>query len=188
MGLDMYLEAEIYVGGWDHKDQNEKTRYARLLEEAGLTQFACDQSPSVRVCATVAYWRKANAIHKWFVDNCQEGRDECQRTYISHEKLAELVSLCKQVLNSVETVEGDVCVGTRYSGDGEVKRLTTHGNVVAQTQIAKNMLPTKQGFFFGSTDYDQYYLDDIRQTIEQIEPLLNEDFQKKYSVYYHSSW
>ena len=25
----------------------------------------------------IASWRKANAIHKWFVDNVQDGVDDC---------------------------------------------------------------------------------------------------------------
>lgn len=26
----------------------------------------------------IAYWRKFNALHKWFVDNIQDGIDNCQ--------------------------------------------------------------------------------------------------------------
>lgn len=26
----------------------------------------------------VGYWRKANAIHGWFVDNVQKGNDDCK--------------------------------------------------------------------------------------------------------------
>ena len=29
-------------------------------------------------CEEVAYWRKFNALHNWFVQNCQDGVDECQ--------------------------------------------------------------------------------------------------------------
>lgn len=44
-----------------------------------------------------AYWRKANHIHKWFVDNVQDGKDECQSTYVTIEKIKELLELCKEV-------------------------------------------------------------------------------------------
>ena len=37
-----------------------------------------------------AYWRKANAIHKWFVDLSGE-EDKCQKIYVSGKKLLKLV-------------------------------------------------------------------------------------------------
>lgn len=37
---------------------------------------------------------------------------------------------------------------------------------------AKELLPTKDGFFFGDTEYDEYYFDDIQYTIDQIEPVV----------------
>ena len=42
----------------------------------------------------IMYWRKANAIHNWFVVNCQKGVDECQRTYIERSQLVELKDAC----------------------------------------------------------------------------------------------
>ena len=41
------------------------------------------------------YWRKANAIHGWFVENCQDGIDECQKTYITKTDLIKLKELCE---------------------------------------------------------------------------------------------
>ena len=39
----------------------------------------------------VMYWRKANQIHKWFVDNTQDGEDECEPTPVSKEQLQQLL-------------------------------------------------------------------------------------------------
>ena len=50
------------------------------------------------VVEEVGYWRKANHIHAWFVDNVQDGVDECQTSYVPPEKLQELLALCRQVL------------------------------------------------------------------------------------------
>ena len=188
MGLDMYLEAETYVGGWNHGRVEEKARYAQLLELAGLSAFACDGSPSATVRVTVAYWRKANAIHKWFVDHCQEGNDDCRDSYVSRDELAELVALCQSVLDSVETVEGRVSEGTTHYADGRIENHSRLGAVIAQTAIAAAKLPTASGFFFGKTDYDEDYLDDLRDTIKQLTPLLSEEFPKDYSFHYHASW
>ncbi len=51
----------------------------------------------------VMYWRKANHIHGWFVDNVQQGRDECQESYVETDQLKELRDLCKKVLETKNT-------------------------------------------------------------------------------------
>jgi hypothetical protein len=48
----------------------------------------------------IGYWRKANAIHKWFVDNTQDGKDECQISDVSIEQILVLYNLCKKVLKN----------------------------------------------------------------------------------------
>jgi hypothetical protein len=50
------------------------------------------------------------------------------------------------------------------------------------------LLPTQGGFFFGDTEYNEYYLDDLRQTLRQLEPLLTEKRFEGFSFYYCSSW
>lgn len=111
----------------------------------------------------VAYWRKCNYIHKWFVDNVQDGEDDCGEYYVSQEKLKELVDICKKVLKEIEV-----------DSDG----------AVVNTEVAEELLPTACGFFFGSTEYDKYYVEGITKTIEQLEPLLEEEGD----FYYQSSW
>ena len=45
----------------------------------------------------VGYWRKANHIHKWFVDNIQKGNDNCRRYLVPKSKLKGLLLLCEMV-------------------------------------------------------------------------------------------
>lgn len=148
----------------------------------------CDSSPSLTLRATVAYWRKANAIHRWFVEHVQDGNDDCRRAYVTRDQLAELIAACRAVLDSVETVEGRVAEGSTHYPDGRVEHHSRAGAVVAQRGIAAATLPTQGGFFFGKTDYDEDYLADLRDTLRQVEPLLSEEFHRKFEVYYHSSW
>lgn len=44
------------------------------------------------------YWRKANMIHNWFVQNVQEGVDDCKDYEVTRDKIKELIELCKSVL------------------------------------------------------------------------------------------
>ena len=46
----------------------------------------------------VGYWRKANAIHSWFVENCAEGVDNCRDIYVSKKMAQKLLDNCNEVL------------------------------------------------------------------------------------------
>lgn len=52
--------------------------------------------------------------------------------------------------------------------------------------IAGELLPTQSGFFFGSTDYDEWYWQDVDYTIELFELVLK--LPKGYEIYYQASW
>jgi len=54
------------------------------------------------------------------------------------------------------------------------------------TSLAEELLPTQSGFFFGGTEYDQWYVQGLDETINQIEPLLQEECQGEF--YYQASW
>lgn len=184
MGLDMYLERASYVKNWEHMAPEE--RHQIVVRKNGQPRTDIRPERISSIIEEVAYWRKANAIHRWFVQNCQGGVDDCRRAHVRREQLQELVDLCKWVLNSVECVDADVNVGYQITAEG-MQPLTEPGKAVAQPQIAKELLPTQSGFFFGGTDYDQFYLKDLQDTIEQLEPCLAiPDDGGDY--YYRSSW
>lgn len=128
----MFLYGVEYHSEYDEEEDNDKSYYI-MTEEI--------------------YWRKANQIHRWFVENVQNGVDNCAMYYVSKESLYKLKELCEKVLED--------------------------------TSLAPSYLPTQSGFFFGSTDYDSFYFDGLKYTIEKINELLKED----YDYYkYQSSW
>jgi hypothetical protein len=96
MGLDMYLEAEQYVSDFDEAG---KILIESMRDKAlnGLGDF----TPK-NITYELAYWRKANAIHGWFVENVQGGKDEGQSTFVPLEKLLDLKEVCEKVLNDPE--------------------------------------------------------------------------------------
>jgi hypothetical protein len=184
MGLDMYLHRKTYVKNWEFMGPEE--RHSITVFKGGKPRADVKPERIAYIIEQVAYWRKANHIHKWFVDNCQDGEDDCREACVSQEQLADLVALCKQVLGTVETVEGDIHTGTTYYPDGKVIEHIRPGEVVAQQGVAASILPTQSGFFFGGTEYDEYYLDATRYTLEQLEPLLAEEGDGDFT--YRSSW
>jgi hypothetical protein len=156
MGLDMYLYREQYFSGYDYNG-NDPSVYRDILTVSGLK--GCEQSPSVLVKSCVAYWRKANSIHKWFCD-LDGGRDECQPIDVRVSQLRELRALADTVL--------------------------------LQPAIARDLLPTQSGFFFGPTEYDEWYMEDMKNTVTQLDealadiPIDASDWD--YRFIYQASW
>ena len=109
MGLDMYLHAKKYVEkvDWQKLQSNDKLKmdspevinplWKDIVDTSGMSDVATDIY-GVHVEVTCAYWRKANQIHAWFVDNVQDGNDNCGEYYVSHTKLKELLDLVNEAL------------------------------------------------------------------------------------------
>jgi hypothetical protein len=58
--------------------------------------------------------------------------------------------------------------------------------VLADNSLAEELLPPTGGFFFGSTDLDEYYFTDLRNTIEIIDHALA--LPDNWMIEYQSSW
>jgi len=100
----MYLEARKYVsqydfGKWTDRSgeipTNEEYTSIKSLFPEQLTKHS-DSGATIAI--NVGYWRKANAIHDWFVNNVQDGEDNCREYRVTTEQLQELRGLCEQVL------------------------------------------------------------------------------------------
>lgn len=98
MGLDMHLDARLYLREWDDKDKAMREAVNAAVPDRGDLNIKI-------VIAEGIYWRKANQIHKWFVDNVQDGNDDCGTYYVSREQLTELRDLCKQVIENPSLAE-----------------------------------------------------------------------------------
>lgn len=106
----------------------------------------------------LGYWRKANHIHAWFVDHVQGGVDDCEEYVVRKEQLAELRDACETVLRNWSD------------------------------KTSEELLPTQGGFFFGGTDYDEYYYEDVKHTLTMLDTALTlVDFDNQ-MVIYSSSW
>lgn len=112
------------------------------------------------IWSEIGYWRKANHIHKWFVDCVQDGEDDCEKYEVTKSNLLDLKAVCEEVLSLKGKDEGRI----------------------------EEILPTTSGFFFGGTEYDEYYFSDVEETIRIINNVLETtDFEKELVVY-QSSW
>jgi len=183
MGLDMFLSSKLYIGA--NHEHNKVSGKIELTRDGQPLDI--DLSRLREMVFAEAYWRKANAIHKWFVDNVQEGVDKCQESYVSEEQLIDLRDTCQQVLDRSKLVKGQVQNGYIFK-DGETIPNLEEGELLADTSLAEELLPTTSGFFFGSTEYSQWYIQDLRDTVEQIDAVLKRNEDKEVSYYYQASW
>jgi hypothetical protein len=155
MGLDQYLYAEKYLSNSEWRGEKVQQQFRDVVEACEASNVITKaQFPSATVKFQVGYWRKSNQIHDWFVNNCQNGEDDCKEYYVSRDQLIELRSLCQRVLDN-------------------------HA-------LAGELLPTASGFFFGSTDYDEWYFGDLQETVEIINHALT--LKDEYTFTYQSSW
>ncbi len=188
MGLDMYL----YIRQSKYNTPHTKNKKVEALcsnellkafQKTRVTDEVVLPSAFVKIDVEVAYWRKVNAIHRWFVEKLADGLDECQEIYVSLKDLENLRETCEEVMMD-------------------------HSK-------AEKLLSTQEGFFFGSTEYDDDFFEAIDDTIKQLTGVINflkeneekvekwntafkkardagKDFKKKapeiYSCFYQASW
>lgn len=190
MGLDMYLYKKTYIGA-QYEHRNVKGKIDITIGDK-VVPIKFD-----RVCyieESVGYWRKANAIHNWFVKNIQDGEDDCRDYYVGIEDLKRLLDKCLEVKEKAIIKDDKIANGYSLGANGEKIYNMVDGKCIENAEEIAKILPTTDGFFFGSTEYDEYYMQDIDYTIELIQGLLKEEEEiDKLGFYssefiYTSSW
>lgn len=181
MGLDMYLTRKVYIGA--NYEHNKVTGTIALQKDGKDIPVELNKVKYIEEDA--AYWRKANSIHNWFVETVQDGEDDCKEYYVDKEQLKELVEICNKVIKSLEkSGKKTIQVETGWTSSGK-----TYGDseVFTDTSLAEELLPTQSGFFFGGTDYNIWYLEELKNTVEQLTPIIEKegDFAE---YYYQASW
>jgi len=60
--------------------------------------------------------------------------------------------------------------------------------VIKDKKKSDEILPTSEGFFFGGTEYDEFYFEELQRTAEMIDRCLNFDKDDEWGFEYRSSW
>lgn len=143
----MYLSARKHVNkiDWQKLDRSEELDYAaatipqwnEIVNAAGMQDIA-DKNDiyGVSVSVNAAYWRKVNAVHKWFVDNVQNGEDDCGEYYVSHEKLQELLATARAAYSAKDPSELPPSAGF-FFGSYDIDEWYWHGIKNTIDQLAK---------------------------------------------------
>ena len=94
MGLDMYLTAKRYI--YDFDDSGKALR--DQLEDLKVNEMRVKE-----LTYEAGYWRKANAVHGWFVQHVQDGEDNCRPYEVERKQLEQLRDLCAYILKDEDT-------------------------------------------------------------------------------------
>lgn len=105
----------------------------------------------------IIYWRKANAIFKW-IDTHIKKIENLEEIPITKEQLLQLKKDCEKAIEAYK--KGDI-------------------------ETCKKIMPTQEGFFFGSTEYDEWYLKELEYTVEEIK---NKIENKDHKWYIFQAW
>jgi hypothetical protein len=106
----------------------------------------------------VGYWRKSNQIREYFASYIPEQANE------NIDELIVTESMIDELENRILS-----CL------------------LSESTEVAEDLLPTSSGFFFGGTDYDHYYYEDLIDTLEILHHAQERIKQGK-EVIYHEWW
>lgn len=158
MGLDMYLTKRTYVQNWDYMKESEKNH----VSVKGASEKHIKPDRVQYIIEQLCYWRKANHIHGWFVENVQGGVDDCKEYIVSLPELKQLMDVCYEV--------------------------------ITDNSKAEELLPTSEGFFFGTTGYDEFYFTQTSNTYKILKELVEElesyntPLNDKSWMMYRASW
>lgn len=122
----------------------------------------------------VAYWRKFNALHSYFNRHFNEqDNDNCVNIYMDIDDIKELLELVKNLKDNIRL----------------------EGEKVLNPEVCEALLPTQEGFFFGSTNYDKDYVSDLDLTIKQLSKVIAEHKElidagvEEYDIdYFYRAW
>ena len=77
--------------------------------------------------------------------------------------------------------------GTYYVEGSQLEDLVSLcEDAIGNPDEAHEFLPSVPGFFFGSTEYDEWYFQDLQDTVDALRKVLTEEGLGDF--YYHSSW
>jgi|GEM_PF-721163 len=165
-----------------------------------------------------AYWRKANSIHNWFVQEVQNGDDNCGSYEITKNHIIKLLEVCnsatfiykqceKEFVSDLkkynpESYEKYKFIVDKIKENSKKKWADEYKFSDEENKFYNNIcdirktffeeldetLPTTAGFFFGSTDYNFWWLKDVKYTIKVCKKLIDTfDWDNKV-LFYHGSW
>jgi hypothetical protein len=159
MGLDQYLSAKKTFSNSQWGKDEERRIHAEIVSAVDASSILEADHPYVVVEITVAYWRKARAIHDWFLSNCVYANNAGYSFHVTRDELWAL---------------HDLCVVIPFG-------LAVHGDEYADSRI-----PNPSWFGGGDEKYGDWYKESLKYTADVIFKLLSDG--KNENLAFEYSW
>lgn len=161
MGLDQYLHAKKYISksAWNQPTENEAyDKIAESIIPASLSLVMSETMDFQSLEVSVK-------VMQWRKSN----------------------QIHNWFVDNVQSGEDD-CKEYYVSRENLADLLVKCIAVVADHSLAEELLPSQDGFFYGSTEYDEYYFTDVQDTLNSLSRLLADPELERWDFSYTSSW
>jgi hypothetical protein len=166
IALGQFLYREIYIGG-----RYRTGEYAIGSIEGGVDitlinnngkkeQIKLDASKINTILEDVAYWTKANQIHRWFT----EDSDSEIYVFVNGENLIGLKSVCERVIDFLEKQERVIKYEEQFNEKIEYEGFR-------DDSLAFEILPPEKDSNFGPYIIDDNYLSNLKYTVEALKDI-----------------
>lgn len=174
MGLDMNLYRRVDVSDCMTMTGEKGERVEQVILN-GQCDKTVGRSTRYQITTNVCYWRKFNALHKYMRDHFgRESEDNCVDMFLNIDDIRKLLMELKNLVKQI-----------KLDKDG----------IITNQEICEEILPPEDGFFFGSTALDSYYVEDIKDTIEMLGRVIDDHAKlveagvDEYDIsYYYNAW
>lgn len=207
MGLDMYfykmkkvknktmeellnIQDKINYGD----NESERKKLIKLYNDYLIKQkYEWTKKDYYNFDIEMGYLRKANAIHNYIIKNFANGVDNCEPVILDKEKLQVLRGKILKIILECKLKKGKIQNGYGFKKNENGELVKEYNYVdgyimdVTSQKKASKILPTCDGFFFGSTEYNEWYFSDLLETYCIINELLKVN-EENYYIYYRASW
>jgi hypothetical protein len=155
MGLDMYLSASEYISRYDYTEDYDRSDNNLFAQI--VSQFGVEVDPNGHAGLQIDF-----PMGYWRKAN------QIHNWFV--ETVGNGIDECQKMFVNRESLE-------------ELRNLCNQ--VLTDHSLADEHLPTGSGFFFGSTDYDEWYFKQLEHTLEIIDRCLVSKFDY---FEYQASW
>ena len=171
--------------GWQY-DESRMTDEQKKLREESRAEYRAIHEESEKIDDEIrkhygvdreygaysGYWRKFNALHGYICDTFADGVDECQVIPLTKANLKKILSVLKKTKKILDKHFEKDEKGA-YSFTGNVKDIP---------------LQPRGGFFFGGTEIDEWYQDDVDESVKFFSNLVDTFDSRNEVCYYQASW
>lgn len=116
----------------------------------------------------VWFGRKENHIHQWVIDAYNAKEAQAHQWIIDAPRITD--TNLEHILIDPDQLLGDL------------------ETVIKNPELAPEIMPTSSGFFFGSTDYDKFYFEDVMALHKTLNAEKKQGYFNNHSFFYWSWW